>query len=129
MLLNMHRILFNTKEEEKMERKLISVGVLIFVFTLVFGFVPAGPAFAHTPLCSCYDNGDATVTCEGGFSDGSSASGVQMRVEGNDGKVLLKGKMDQDSEFTFDKPSGPYKVVFDAGEGHVVEVDGKEIVE
>lgn len=106
-----------------------SIGVLIFGLVLVFDLVLAGPAFAHTPLCSCYDNGDGTVTCEGGFSDGSSASGVQMRVEGKGGKVLLKGKMDQDSEFTFDKPSGAYKVVFDAGEGHVVEVDGKEIVE
>jgi hypothetical protein len=37
--------------------------------------------------------------------------------------------MDEDSEFTFDKPSVGYKVVFDAGEGHVVETDGKDIVE
>ncbi len=89
----------------------------------------AGSAYAHTPLCSCYDNGDSTITCEGGFSDGSSASGVEMRVEDKTGKVLLQGKMDADSEFTFDKPSVPYKVVFDAGEGHVVENDGDEIVE
>lgn len=89
----------------------------------------AGQALAHTPLCSCYDNGDGTITCEGGFSDGSSASGVQMRVEKNGGAVLLKGKMDEDSEFTFDKPAEGYKVVFDAGEGHVIEIDGKEIVE
>jgi hypothetical protein len=43
--------------------------------------------------------------------------------------VLLKGKMDEDSEFIFDKPDGVYTVVFDAGEGHVVEIDGKEIGE
>jgi len=112
-----------------MEKNLMRIGELIFAFTLGFGLVLAGPAFAHTPLCSCCDNGDGTVTCEGGFSDGSSASGVEMRVEDNSGKVLLRGKMDEDSEFTFDKPSGAYKVVFDAGEGHVVEIDGKEIVE
>ena len=88
----------------------------------------AAPALAHTPLCSCYDNGDGTATCEGGFSDGSSASGVKIRVESG-GKVLIKGKMDADSEFSFDKPTGAYKVVFDAGEGHAVEIDGKEIVE
>ena len=51
-----------------------------------------------------------------------------MRVE-KDGKVLLKGKMDEDSEFTFDKPAEGYKVMFDAGEGHEIEIDGKEIVE
>jgi hypothetical protein len=88
-----------------------------------------GQALAHTPLCSCYDNGDGTITCEGGFSDGSSASGVQMRVEDNAGGILVKGKMDEDSEFTFDKPSGAYQVVFDAGEGHAIAIDGKEIVE
>jgi hypothetical protein len=97
---------------------------------LVFGFlIISGPASAHTPLCSCYDNGDGTVTCEGGFSDGSSAAGVQMRVEKGGGGVLLEGKMDEDSEFTFDKPTDSYKVLFDAGEGHVIEIDGKEIVE
>ena len=89
----------------------------------------AGQALAHTPLCSCYDNGDGTITCEGGFSDGSSASGVQMRVEKNGGGILLKGKMDEDSEFNFDKPAEDYKVVFDAGEGHEIEIDGKEIFE
>ncbi|BBO76501.1 hypothetical protein DSCW_39180 [Desulfosarcina widdelii] len=93
--------------------------------TIIF----AGQALAHTPLCSCYDNGDGTITCEGGFSDGSSASGVQMRVEKKGGRVLLNGKMDEDSEFTFDKPGDAYKVVFDAGEGHEIEIDGKEIVE
>lgn len=103
------------------------VVMLIGLLTLVLIF--SDPALAHTPLCSCYDNGDGTVTCEGGFSDGSSASGVQMRVEDNGGGVLIKGKMDEDSEYTFDKPDGAYKVVFDAGEGHAVVIGGKEIVE
>jgi hypothetical protein len=105
-------------------KKLISV--LCLVICVVF--ISTG-SFAHTPLCSCYDNGDDTVTCEGGFSDGSSAAGVEMRVEESKGKVLIKGKMDEDSEFTFDKPSAPYSVIFDAGEGHAIEIDGKEIIE
>jgi type 1 fimbria pilin len=96
---------------------------------LAVGLVLAGQAFAHTPLCSCYDNGDGTITCEGGFSDGSSAAGVEIRVLDKDGKVLIKGKMNEDSEFTFKKPSCPYKVQFDAGPGHLVEVDGKDIIE
>jgi hypothetical protein len=96
---------------------------------LAAGLFLAGQVFAHTPLCSCYDNGDGTITCEGGFSDGSSASGVEMRVLGSNDKVLIKGKMNEDSEFTVDKPAGPYKVVFDAGPGHLIEVDGKDIIE
>jgi outer membrane lipoprotein-sorting protein len=96
---------------------------------LVAGLFLSGQAFAHTPLCSCYDNGDETITCEGGFSDGSSAAGVELRVLDKDGKAIVKAKMNEDSEFTFKKPSDSYKVVFDAGPGHVVIVDGKDIVE
>jgi len=104
-------------------------GKILWIGVLAFEIFLCSSAFAHTPLCSCYDNGDGTVTCEGGFSDGSSAAGVEMRVEDQNGKILIKGKMDADSEFSFDKPSGPYKVIFNAGEGHVVEIGGKEIVE
>jgi len=98
------------------------------IFILIMGLLAAAPVTAHTPLCSCYANGDGTITCEGGFSDGSSASGVRMRVEGKSG-VLIEGKMDKDSEFTFKKPSEDYRVVFDAGEGHKVEINGKEIAQ
>ncbi|MFA9393650.1 MAG: hypothetical protein ACERJ1_02905 [Halodesulfovibrio sp.] len=99
------------------------------LFALVIVMLAAGTAFAHSPLCDCFDNGDGTVTCEGGFSDGSSASGVKMHVKDGAGKALLEGKMDEDSEYTFDKPSVDYMVIFDAGEGHSVEVNGKDIVE
>jgi hypothetical protein len=110
-------------EVTEMRKRNVVIGMMIF------GFILCGHALAHTPLCSCYDNGDGTITCEGGFSDGSSASGVQMRVEDPGGKVLIESKMDEFSEFTFKKPSGAYKVVFDAGEGHAVEIDGKDIIE
>lgn len=103
-------------------------GILI-ITAFAFSLVTAVPVLAHTPLCSCYDNGDGTVTCEGGFSDGSSAAGVELRVVDKDEKVLIKGKMDEDSEFTFKRPSGPFKVQFNAGPGHLVEVEGKEITE
>ena len=89
----------------------------------------ATAALAHSPLCSCFDNGDGTITCEGGFSDGSSASGVKMQVVDGSGKTLLEGKMNKDSEYNFKKPAGAYKVIFDAGDGHKVEVDGSKIVQ
>ena len=105
------------------KKKLIVVG--IFMLAAVF---PA-QVLAHTPLCSCYAGGDGNVICEGGFSDGSSAAGVKVRVVGENGKVLTKGKMDEFSEFVFEKPEGPYKVIFDAGPGHEVEIRGQEIAE
>lgn len=100
-----------------------------FLVVAVSLLVSASFAQAHTPLCSCFDNGDMTITCEGGFSDGSSASGVPMYVKTADGKVLIEGAMTEDSEYTFDKPEGEYVVLFDAGEGHKITVPGTEIVE
>lgn len=100
--------------------------VFLFGFLLVVFFTTQ--ALAHTPLCSCYEE-EGTITCEGGFSDGSSAAGVSMKVLDKAGKVLTSGKMNEDSEFTFKKPDVPYTVVFDAGPGHVVKVDSKDITE
>lgn len=101
-------------------KKMITAGLL-------GGILVAGQAWAHSPLCACMDNGDGTVTCEGGFSDGSAAAGVAVRVEEKNGKTLLKGKMNKVGEFTFKKPAVPYLFVFDAGPGHVVRVNEKDI--
>jgi len=106
-----------------MQKKNLAICLLLFSFLLTTA------AIAHTTLCSCYDNGDGTITCEGGFSDGSSAAGVEIRVVNKNKKVIIKGKMSEDSEFTFDKPKGSYQVELDAGPGHLVEVDGKNIFE
>jgi len=95
---------------------------------LVVGALLSSSLFAHSAIMSCFDNGDGTITCEGGFSDGSSASGVKFRVEQN-GKAVVSGKMSEDSEFNFKKPSGDYSAVFDAGEGHKVYISGKDITE
>lgn len=85
-------------------------------------------ALAHTPLFACYDNADGTVLCEGGFSDGSSAAGVTIRVLGADGSVLLESQLSNLSEIEFDKPEGEYTAVFDAGEGHLIEIPSSRIL-
>jgi hypothetical protein len=104
----------------------MSAKIICTVVVLLAGAVIA---HAHTPLCGCFDNGDNTITCEGGFSDGSSAAGVTMRVAKSDGGVLLEGIMNDDSEFTFEKPQQDYVVLFDGGDAHIVTIQGKEIVE
>ena len=96
---------------------------------LLGGALIAGYAVAHSAVCTCFDNGDKTVTCEGGFSDGSSATGVSIRVFDAHDKVLSEGKMDGKGTFTFKKPEVDYHVIFDAGEGHVVTIDGGDITE
>ncbi|MCR4667379.1 MAG: hypothetical protein K5657_08840 [Desulfovibrio sp.] len=86
-------------------------------------------ANAHSPIFDCSDNGDGTVSCEGGFSDGSSASGVAIHLLDGSGKTVEELKLDKNSEITFKKPAGDYKVTFDAGAGHQVTREGKDIVQ
>lgn len=89
----------------------------------------AATAYGHNAICDCFDNGDDTITCEGGFSDGAKAVGVPLRVVDATGKVLIDGKMSEQSDFTFAKPKGDFRVEFDAGQGHVVTIDGRDIEE
>ena len=84
-------------------------------------------AFAHSPLFDCFDNGDGTASCEGAFSDGSSASGVGIRVELASGRVILQGELDAASSYSFDIPDAEYAVFFEAGEGHEIVLFGDEI--
>ena len=89
----------------------------------------AAPAFGHNPICDCFLNEDDTITCEGGFSDGAAATGIPMRIVDQDGKILIEGEMDERSEFTFARPDVVFKVEFDAGEGHLIQIDGRDIEE
>ncbi|PWD85324.1 hypothetical protein [Ignatzschineria cameli] len=83
-------------------------------------------AFSHTALLSCFDEGDGTITCEGGFSDGSSASGVDFYVE-QEGKKVLEMKFDELNSVNFEKPEGDYSAVFNGGDGHRVILKGAQI--
>jgi len=87
----------------------------------------AAAAYAHNAICDCYDNGDDTITCEGGFSDGGKAVGVPIHVLDQTGKVLIEGVMSEQSDYTFAKPKVDFRVEFDGGTGHVVTIDGRDI--
>ncbi|KNX76963.1 hypothetical protein HU735_04190 [Pseudomonas sp. BW16M2] len=86
----------------------------------------ATPALAHNPMCECTEHGEQ-ITCKGGFSDGSGAPGVTLDVIGYDEQVLVASKLGDDSTLTFKRPEGEFYVLFDAGPGHVVEVDHADI--
>ncbi|TYT75157.1 hypothetical protein [Desulfobotulus mexicanus] len=97
----------------------------LFLSLILFAAVPL--VHAHRAMVLCSDNGDNTITCQGGFSDGSSAAGVTMRIESTDNRVLMQGRMGEDSEFTFEKPRTSFVVVFDAGADHRVTLPGRQI--
>lgn len=100
----------------------------MFKKILISSAIFATSLSAHTAIMTCFDNGDSTITCEGGFSDGASGSGVSMYITQNE-KKIIKGVMDENSEFTFKKPKGAYEVYFNAGKSHVVVIKGKDILE
>ncbi|MGB6104056.1 MAG: hypothetical protein WBF88_09455 [Pusillimonas sp.] len=87
----------------------------------------AAAAWAHNPVAECKATDDATIQCKGGFSDGSDAPGVTLDVISYDEQVLVPGKLGDDSTLTFRKPEGEFYILFDAGPGHVVEIDYTEV--
>lgn len=84
-------------------------------------------ALAHNPLCECKAIDAEQIQCTGGFSDGSGAPGVTLDVIGYDETILVPGKLGADSTLTFKKPNAEFYVLFDAGPGHVVEIDQADI--
>ncbi|SHI32438.1 hypothetical protein [Pollutimonas bauzanensis] len=86
-------------------------------------------AWAHNPMAQCLQVDANTIKCKGGFSDGSEAPGVTLDVISYDEQILVPGKLADDSTLTFKKPAGEFYVLFDAGPGHVVEIDHSEIQE
>ena len=86
-------------------------------------------AWAHNPIAECKAVDEQTIECQGGFSDGSGAPGVTLDVVSYDEKVLVPGKLDNDSKLRFKRPEDDFYILFDAGPGHVVEIDQTEIEE
>ncbi len=99
------------------------------LLTAAFVVSSSSFALAHTLLCSCFDNEDGIITCEGGFSDGSGVSGSGIIVKDVSGAVIAKGEMNEESTYNFKKPEGKYTVMLDAGEGHQVIIDSADIAE
>lgn len=87
----------------------------------------SGQALAHNPMCECKSVEDRQIRCTGGFSDGSGAPGVTLDVIGYDETILVPGKLGADSSMTFKRPDAEFYVLFDAGPGHIVEIDQADI--
>ena len=98
-------------------------------FTIFWGMLFAAEvAFAHTPYMACYDNGDKTVSCFAEFSDGTSAAGNKVRVVDSAERILLQGTIDETGEYSFERPTGDFTVIFDAGPGHIVKEKSSTII-
>ncbi len=74
---------------------------LVLASSLPLLALAAVAAYAHNAICDCFDNGDDTITCEGGFSDGGKAVGVPLRVLDASRQGAVDGKMSDKSDYTF----------------------------
>ena len=84
---------------------------------LVLALIVNSQVMAHTLYMTVEDNEDGTVTVHGMFSTGAIAASVEVRLEDEKGKVLWKGKTDDDGECTFKKPGVSYTIIMDFGPG------------
>lgn len=84
------------------------------------------PAWSHASYLSCKKSDDV-IHCKGGFSDGSSAYGVRVKVLSYDEEVLFEGRLNKKAEISFPSPQGEFYVKFDGGAGHEAEIDYTDI--
>ncbi len=84
-------------------------------------------ALAHSALFTCFDLGDGTLECEGGFSNGQSAAGLKVVVADGSGKEISSTVLDQNSLVIIKKPAGNYTVTMDGGKGHTATVKSSDI--
>ena len=101
--------------------------VIPFLIVIMTVLLLAGTAFAHAVFFQCWNNGDGTLSCEGGYTDGSSAAGATVNVTDDGGALLFSGKLDKSGELRFNKPAGDFTVTLDGGAGHSVIISSKDI--
>lgn len=87
----------------------------------------AASAWAHEPVAKCHWLGDTAVRCRGASNEGDPMPGARMEVIALDGQTLLAGTLDARSTLSFQKPAGPFYVLFDTGPGLQVTIEQDEI--
>lgn len=98
-----------------------------FQTTLAVGLLLAAlPAFAHHPFGECRQVDRKIIRCTGGF-DEKPVPGLRTDVLDDQGNILIRGKLDAQASFSFEKPAEPFYVLIDAGPGQAVEIDDEDI--
>ncbi len=88
----------------------------------------ATPALAHAPLLDCYADGEATITCEAGYSDGASAVNQVIRVRDGDHRLLFEDRFGENGAFSFPRPEAvEFHVQFEGDQFHSVIVYSSDI--
>lgn len=95
------------------------------LFTLM-ACLPAQAHGVHIPVGKCWTE-SKDIVCEGGESDGHPLDDALVEAISYDEKTLFSGKLDDQSRIRFQRPTGPFYILIDAGPGQVIELDWKDI--
>jgi len=103
--------------------------LLLSALILSLQFFSVGEVFAHSALLNCFDNADGTFTCQGGYSDGSSATGIRIAVVDRTRNILYEATLDSYSEVIIPFPKHQdFTILFDGGNGHSVQITSDVLV-
>ncbi|HEY8505923.1 MAG TPA: carboxypeptidase-like regulatory domain-containing protein [Gemmataceae bacterium] len=90
--------------------------------SLALGLAGAGPALAHEVGAECTLR-DGRVEVVAYFDDDTPARSAKVRVLDGRRETLAEGRTDEEGRWSFPAPpAGKYRVVVDAGAGHLAEV-------
>ncbi|NQY20140.1 MAG: hypothetical protein HRT40_02335 [Campylobacteraceae bacterium] len=80
---------------------------------------------AHSLLLNVFDNEDNTITVEGIFNTGESASGalIQLRYISSE-EIIYEKRLSDESELTIKIPKEPYLIILRGGPGHKIVKNG-----
>ncbi|MFT4160776.1 hypothetical protein [Shinella sp.] len=89
--------------------------------------LPQAWAHGYEPFGRCAHQDAKTIRCTGGM-DGRLLPGLRIDVLADDGdRILVRGRLDAQGAFAFEKPAVPFYVLIEAKPGKTVEIDDGEI--
>ena len=95
--------------------------VCLFITTMCLFLVFVSDSYAHKVQMFAYAEGE-NVFVEGYFADGKKAMNTDVIVYDNSGKELLRGKTNDEGQFSFKAPQkSDLKISLNAGMGHKTE--------
>lgn len=102
-------------------------GIALTTSLLLSGTLLSPLAWAHFPTLGCQKLDAEHLHCTAGYSDGSLAGKVQLKVFSYDEKLLASYDTATDGSAKVKIPTGEYFIVFDPGHESPAEFDYVEI--
>ena len=104
----------------------VTLGSRIGMLCALMMSMPVQAHGVHIPIGKCWTE-SKSIICEGGESDGHPLLDALVEVISYDEKTLFSGKLDDQSRIRFQRPTGQFYILIDAGPGQVIELDWKDI--